>query len=725
MNKGALDLENGGLLMDSLDKILKKVDSTELKKEIRKWGQNFLKKVEDEKSRTQAIIETAVDGIITINGKGIIQSLNKSAEKIFGYSPDELIGHNVKTLMPEPYKSKHDSYIENYFRTGRKISIGKGVEALALKKGGSIFPIYLAVSEVKSSSPEEHVFVGIIRDITRRKEAEEKLSLALQSAEMGIWSLQLPCYTLMMDEMMCSLLELDRKEFSGSLDDFLNFMEPLEKNRYRRELEKAIKDSKRLETEFRVVTERGNTKILSSKAIALYDATNKPFIMIGVANDLQSSQRTSGLYELRTGLPNFDLILDRAKIAISSAKRMNTSTAFMYVGFNKFESVRGMYGYQEVENLMNEIGSRLEKTIRVSDTVGKLAGEDFIIVFPLDQFIDAPTVYQRTIKELEKPFIINDREIRLEPCLGVSIFPDDGENPKTLINNASIAMTSARESFSQVVFYNKKMGEKIDKLHRIQSNLRNALIENQYFLMYQPIVDIRNGSVAGFEALARWKHPEQGFIYPDQFIPLIENDRIVHEFGEYVLSHACQQNAEWQEDGLDRVYVSVNISAKQFLNPNFPDIVTNVLKHSKLDPKYLRLEVTETGFVNDPEKARKIMSELQEKGIKLLMDDFGTGYASHRYLQDFPFAGLKIDRSFVDGFVKDEKKYSILKSAIELTRDFNMICVAEGVEDEQTFSFLKVMRCGYAQGYLISKPVEVIEVTKFLKGYLFFTGELA
>lgn len=151
--------------------------------------------------------------------------------------------------------------------------------------------------------------------------------------------------------------------------------------------------------------------------------------------------------------------------------------------------------------------------------------------------------------------------------------------------------------------------------------------------------------------------------------------------------------------------------------------MTNVFEHSKLDPEYLRLEVTETGFVNDPEKARKIMLELQEKGIKFLMDDFGTGYASHRYLQDFPFAGLKIDRSFVDGFVKDEKKYSILKSAIELTRDFNMICVAEGIEDEQTFSFLKVMRCGYAQGYLISKPMEVSDAPEYLKGYLFFPKE--
>lgn len=711
--------------MDTLDKILEKVDGAKVKKEIREWGQNFLKKIEDEKARTHTIIETAVDGIITINGKGIIQSLNKSAEKIFGYSSDELIGHNVNVLMPEPYKSNHDSYIENYFRTGRKISIGKGVEALALKKDGSIFPIYLAVSEVKSSSPEEHIFVGIIQDITRRKEAEEKLSLALQSAEMGIWSLQLPSYSLMMDEMMCSLLELDRKEFSGSLDDFLDFMEPLDKDRFGRELEKAIKEGKKLETECRVVTEGGNTRILSSKAIILYDATKKPFIMIGVANDLQSSQRTSGLYDLKTGLPNFDLVFDRAKIAKSFAKRMNTSVAFIYIGFNKFELVRGMYEYQDVENLLKEIGSRLEKALRESDTVGKLAGEDFIIIFPLDQFIDASTVYQRTIKALEKPFIINDREVRLEPCIGVSIFPEDGENPKTLINNANIAMTLAKESFTQVGFYNKEMGEKVEQLNRIQSNLRNALVENQFFLMYQPIVDIRNGNVVGLEALARWKHPEQGFIYPDQFIPLIENDRIVHEFGEYVLNYACQQNKAWQEDGLDKVYVSVNVSAKQFLNPNFPNIVTSVLEHSKLDPKYLRLEVTETGLVNDPEKARKIMLELQEKGIEFMMDDFGTGYASHRYLQDFPFAGLKIDRSFVDGFVKDEKKYSILKSAIELTRDFNMICVAEGIEDEQTFSFLKVMRCGYAQGYLISKPMEVSDAPEFLKEYLFWPKESA
>jgi len=711
--------------MDTLDKILEKVDGAKLKKEIRKWGQNFQKKFEYEKARTQAIIETAVDAIITINGKGIIQSLNKSAENIFGYSSDELIGHNVNVLMPEPYKSDHDLYIENYFKTGTKISIGRGVEALALKKDGSIFPIYLAVSEVKSSSLEEHIFVGIIQDITKRKEAEEKLTLALQSAEMGVWSLKLPSYSLMMDEKMCSLLELDRKEFIGSLDDFLAFIEPLDKDRFERELKKAIEGGKRLETEYRVVTESGNTRILSSKAIILHDATKKPFIMIGVANDLQSFRQTLGLYELKTALPNFNLLLDRGKVAISFAKRMNNNLVFMYIGFTKFGLVRGMYEYQEVDNLLKEIGSRLEKTLRGSDTVGKLAGEDFVIIFPLDQFINAPTVYQKIIKEFEKPFIINDREVRLEPCIGVSIFPEDGENPKTLINNANIAMASARESFTQIGFYNKEMGEKVDQLNRIQSNLRNALIANQYFLMYQPIVDIRNGNVVGFEALARWKHPEQGFIYPDQFIPLIEIDLIVHEFGEYVLNQACQQNKAWQEDGLDKVYVSVNVSVKQFLNPNFPNIVTNVLEHSRLDPKYLRLEVTETGFVNDPEKARKIMLKLQRKGIEFMMDDFGTGYASHRYLQDFPFAGLKIDKSFVDGFVKDEKKYSILKSAIELTRDFNMICVAEGIEDERTFSFLRIMRCGYAQGYLISKPVEVSEALKFLKGYLFLPKEPA
>jgi len=711
--------------MDTLDKILEQVDNVQLKKELRKWGQHFLKKIEGEKARIQAIIETAVDGIITINGKGIIQSLNKSAEKIFGYSSHELIGRNVNVLMPEPYKANHDSYIENYFKTGRKISVGSSIEAFALKKDGSIFPIYLAVSEVKSNSPEEYIFVGIIQDITKRKEAEGKLTLALQSAEMGIWSLQLPSRSFVMDERMCSLLELDEKEFSGSLDGFLAFIEPLDKDRFEQELEKTVKSGKKLETEYRVVTKSGNTRILSSRAIVLYDTEKKPFIMIGVANDLQSFQRTSGLYEPKTGLPTFDLVLDRAKVAISFAKRMNRKMEFVYIGFSKFELVRGMYDYQEVENLLKKIGSRLKKTSRGSDTVGKLTGEDFIITFTLDEFINASAVYQRIIKELEKPFIISAREVRLEPCIGVSMFPEDGENPKTLINNANIAMTFARKSLTQIGFYNKKMGEKVEQLNRIKSNLRNALIENQYFLMYQPIVDIRNGTVVGLEALARWNHPEQGFIYPDQFIPLIENDRIVHDFGEYVLNQACRQNKAWQEDGLDKVYVSVNVSAKQLLNSNFPYIVTNALEHSKLDPEYLRLEVTETGLVNDPEKARKIMLQLQERGIKFMMDDFGTGYASHKYLQDFPFAGLKIDKSFVDGFVKDEKKYSILKSAIELSRDFNMICVAEGIEDERTFSFLKVMRCGYAQGYLISKPVEVSNATEFLKGYLFWPKESA
>ena len=711
--------------MDTIDKLLERIDNAELKKEIRKWGQNFLKKIEDEKARTNAIIETAVDGIITIDGKGIIQSLNKSAENIFGYSSDELTGHNVKVLMPEPYKSNHDSYIENYFKTGKRISIGKGVEALALKNDGSIFPIYLAVSEVKSSSTEEHIFVGIIQDITKRKESEEKLSIALQSAEMGIFFLQLPSRSFTMDEKMCSLLELDREEFSGRLDDFLTFIDPQDKDRFQRELEEAIKGNGRLEIEYRVRTESGIKKTLSLKASVLHDAAGEPLKMIGVANDLHGSQRTSGLYDLATGLPNITLVLDRGKIAISYAKRGKINVAFIYIGFNKFQSIRGMHHYQEVDNILKEVGSRLESILRKSDTAGKLIGEDFLVIFPLGQFINANAVYQRIIKEIEKPFIITAREVRLEACIGISVFPEDGENPKALIDNANIAMNSARKSFMQIGFYNKKMGEKVDQLNRIQSNLRNALMENQFFLMYQPIVDIRNANVVGLEALARWKHPEQGLIYPDQFIPLIENDRIVHEFGEYILNKACRQNKAWQEEGLDKIYVSVNVAAKQFLNPDFPNIVKNVLERSKLDPEYLRLEVTETGLVNDPEKARKIMFVLQEKGIKFMMDDFGTGYASLRYLQDFSFSGLKIDKSFVDGFVKDEKKYSILKSAIELTRDFNLICVAEGIEDEQTFSFLKVMRCGYAQGYLISKPVDVSDAPKFLKGYRFLQKEPA
>jgi len=370
----------------------------------------------------------------------------------------------------------------------------------------------------------------------------------------------------------------------------------------------------------------------------------------------------------------------------------------------------------ETNTLLKVVERLINSTIKKSLITGITIDRNFIVLWKVTSQQQCEKEVQEIIDIFKKPLELKDEHIYVEMSAGVAL-SDHKSNIEILIENSMIAQKKARESLLDFAFYSRDIGEKEKRSLSLKDSLRVSFSENQFYLMYQPLVSMETGKIIGVEALSRLEHPKYGFVPPGEFIPLIENNIIVYDFGRRVLNVACRQNKAWQDEGLDPIYVSVNVTAKQLLDFNFISFVKEALDVSGLDAKYLKLEVTETGLIGNPDKAEEIILELQKSNVNFLMDDFGTGYASLGYLYKFPFDGFKLDKSFIDGILENKAEHSIVSAAIGIAKALGIVVIAEGIEKHETYSLLNVMGCQVAQGYLISKPLDACDVSGFIRRY--------
>lgn len=443
-------------------------------------------------------------------------------------------------------------------------------------------------------------------------------------------------------------------------------------------------------------------------------------------SDRQRAERQlvhDALHDGLTGLPNRALLMERIECAIQYAKRnRHYLFALLFIDLDRFKIINDSLGHLVGDRLLIEIAKLLPDGLRESDAVARLGGDEFVILLDeIEDLTDAIAVADRLQNRLREPFILDERTIFTSASIGIALSSTGYENSSQLLRDADIAMYRAKEKGkARYEVFDRAMYIQTLKTIELEQNLRLALDNGELALHYQPIISLANKTLAGFEALLRWQHPQQGFISPADFIPIAEDTGLILTIGDWVLREACQQLRIWQQKfaalpEVSGLKMSINVASQQLQELKFIARLDQLLQQTGLDASCLRLEITERILVDWGKNTLDTISQIKQRKIKLSIDDFGTGYSSLSYLRQLPIDNLKIDRSFINNIASDTESFEIVKTIITLAHTLGMEAIAEGVETIEQVKLLKTLGCEFAQGYLFAKPLTVEAIDLMLK----------
>jgi diguanylate cyclase (GGDEF)-like protein/PAS domain S-box-containing protein len=438
---------------------------------------------------------------------------------------------------------------------------------------------------------------------------------------------------------------------------------------------------------------------------------------VSTARAMAAEMTYSAQHDFLTGLPNRMLLNDRVSQAIVLAPRHSNKVAVLFLDLDGFKHINDSLGHPIGDKLLQSIAKRLVDCVRTSDTVSRQGGDEFVLLLSeVHRSEDAAISALRILQAVAEAHSIDQHDLHVTASIGVSVYPDDGQDAETLIKNADTAMYQAKENGRQSYqFFKPAMNVRAVERQSIEENLRRALERQEFALHYQPKINLRTGEISGAEALLRWMHPVRGPVSPAQFIPVAEDCGLILPIGQWVLREACKQARAWADAGLPLPTMAVNISSMEFREDKFIESVFTTLSETGLDPKSLELELTESVLMKRAESAASVLKTLRSRGVQIAVDDFGTGYSSLSYLRKFPINALKIDQSFVRQITSTPDDTTIVTAVISMGRSLKLRVVAEGVETHEELTFLRARLCDEAQGYYFSRPVRPEQFAKLLK----------
>jgi diguanylate cyclase (GGDEF)-like protein/PAS domain S-box-containing protein len=422
-------------------------------------------------------------------------------------------------------------------------------------------------------------------------------------------------------------------------------------------------------------------------------------------------------HDALTGLPNRRLMQDRLNQAIMSARRKQRHVAVLFLDLDRFKVVNDTLGHDTGDFILKDVARRLVSCVREGDTVSREGGDEFVMILPdLERPEHARVVADKILKELARPVEIGGHEIHVTPSIGISHYPNDATDVHQLLKHADNAMYQAKDAGRNTVrFFTNDLNFLLSKRLEIESRLRKAIENEEFFLRYQPQVDLASGRISGMEALVRWNDPQKGEIFPKDFIFVAEELGLIVPIGEWVFRTACRQLKQWEEDGLPPVTIAINISPRQFMSRKLVSTLLAIVREVGANPKHIELEITETMIMRNVEQSIETLSRLRSVGMQVAVDDFGVGYSSLGQLKRLPATSMKIDRSFIMNVPEDASSGSITEAIIAMAKRLKLRCIAEGVETRAQLEFLRVNQCEAFQGYLFSRPVTALEATAMLK----------
>lgn len=511
------------------------------------------------------------------------------------------------------------------------------------------------------------------------------------------------------------------------VEDVLNLIDATTRETVINPIAKAIRERRPCELSANCILIRSDLQevAIEDSTAPIYDRRKRVTGAVMVFRNTgptQSAMAQQMVYQAHhdalTGLPNRMLLNDRIATSITRADRNKGSFSVFFLDLDNFKNINDSLGHSLGDELLKSVARALKKCMRASDSICRYGGDEFVVLCDDHSGPENTTqIAVKIISALALPHAVLQHEFHTTVSIGISTYPADGQDSETLIKNADIAMYRAKRSGGggRYWFFDKSMNQDADERHAVETDLRRALSDEEFVLYYQPKVNLKSGVITGVEALIRWQHPQRGLVPPGQFINIAEESGLILPIGLWVLEEGCRQAKTWSDAGLGTVSMAVNVSALQFRSKNFIEDVKLILNKTGLNPQLLELEMTEGLLMSSSDYTKEVLRKLKDIGVQLSIDDFGTGFSSLNYLQEFPIDVLKIDQSFVNGITETEGKRIIVTAVIGMGKNLRYKVIAEGIETKEQFEFLKSEGCEDGQGYLFSRPVPAAECTRLLK----------
>ncbi len=575
--------------------------------------------------------------------------------------------------------------------------------------------------------------IGVLWDITERKHAEEafresqvRLDLAIRSASMSVWSLDIVTNMRYFDDQYCQLLGIDPETFTGTEGEFFRAVHADDREMVKTNLFQTILQSAPYESEYRVVWPDGSIHYIASRGRLVCNDQGQPLRINGIAFDVsewreaQNQIHNLAFYDPLTGLPNRRLLIDRLQHAVASSERKVRAGAVLFIDLDNFKTINDTLGHALGDQLLKQAAERLTSCVRGEDTVARIGGDEFVVMLEdlseneSEAATQTESIAVKILAKLSQPYQIASHEYRSTCSIGITLFNDRLQGTDELLKQSDIAMYQAKKAGRNTLrFFDTQMQNIVSARAILENELRKALERNQFQLYYQIQVDSFMQPI-GAEALIRWVHPERGLVSPLEFIPLAEETGLILPIGQWVLETACAQLKAWQQDGQASTFVlAVNVSAREFRQADFVARVQAAIQNNGVNPRLLKLELTESLLLEDIEDTVAIMNALNDIGVQFSLDDFGTGYSSLQYLKRLPLDQIKIDQSFVRDLPIDSGDRAIVRTIIAMATSLNLNVIAEGVETEEQLQFLLNKGCTHYQGYLFGKPVPIEQFGDF------------
>ena len=683
-------------------------------------------------SLLRATLESTADGILVVDHDGKIVTFNRKFAEMWRI-PFELLaaGDDRRAL----------ARVQDQLRYPREF--GEKVEQLYADpeatsfdvvefKDGRVFERYSQPQRIGGLSVGR---VWSFRDVTERaraaaalRDSEERYALAARGANDGLWDWNLATNEVYYSPRWKAMLGCGDTEVGSGPEDWLSRVHPDDVERVRNDISSHLAGyAPHLQTEHRVRHHDGHWLWVLCRGVAVRDAAGKPTRMSGSQTDITDRKNTEerlihdAFHDALTGLPNRSLFADLLTRSLGRARRRaDYRFAVLFIDLDRFKVVNDSLGHSTGDELLKAITRRIERCVRPGDTVARLGGDEFtILVDDIGDSSDATRVADRVQRELAQPFNLGGHEVFTSASIGIAVSSTGYNQADDLLRDADIAMYRAKAlGKARYEVFDTAMHARAKALLELETDLRRAVERGEFRLHYQPLVTLETGRITGFEAVLRWQHPVHGLIGPAAFIPIAEETGLIIPIGRWVLHEACRQGKVWQDryPALDDLTISINLSGKQFAQPDLVEEIDKALRETGLDPRRLRIEITESVVMENASSTMAMIDRLRALHVKIDVDDFGTGYSSLSYLQRFSLDHLKIDRSFVSSIGSDGgENAEIVRTIVTLAHHLGMDAVAEGVETLDQLALLRELGCQLVQGYLFAKPLDDTEADALLK----------
>ena len=580
---------------------------------------------------------------------------------------------------------------------------------------------------------DSYAFARAIRNVIEREIARQELFIEKERAQVtlnsigdAVLSIDISGSVTYLNVVAEHMTGWSKKDAVGHpLTEVFQIIDGVTHKRLPNPIELAIQQNRavRLIANCILVRRDGYECVIEESAAPIYDQDGQVtgavtvFHDVGIARAIVLEMSHLAQHDVLTDLPNRLLLSDRLTQAILLAHRNHNQLALLFLDLDGFKHINDSLGHAIGDKLLQSVAARLSGCVRKSDTVSRQGGDEFVILLPtVTHAADAAVSAAKIIADLKKEHTIGEHRLRITASIGLSNYPDDGEDAETLIKNADTAMHHAKQNGrDNYQFFRPDMTLQAVERQSLEGELRYALEREELLLHYQPKVNLKTGAITSVEALIRWQHPERGLLLPGQFLTIAEDTGMIVGIGQWVLSEACRQTREWLDAGLPAVPVAVNISSLEFRSEHFVEGVRVALKNTRLDPKYLELELTETVLMRHSESTTSALEQLKAIGVRLAVDDFGTGYSSLSYLTRFPIDTLKLDRSFVHDILASSDDAIVVSAIISMGKSLKHRVIAEGVETPEQLAFLQAHGCDEGQGYYFSRPLVAQQFAKLLE----------